>query len=95
MPLGNFTRPNIEAEACEIAKNILSLFDQAEKLRSRCAAELAAGTLDSPGFYQGDATDKANILGALDDMHTIHGAIGGAALPQLDYTRYINFLIGI
>jgi len=38
-------------------------------------------------------TDKANILGALDDMHAVSQAISGAALPTLNYMRYANFLL--
>jgi hypothetical protein len=93
--IGNFTRVNAEAAAVAIAGDILDAFNRAEQLRSRCAAELAAGTLDLPGFYQGDAPDKAALLGFLDDMHAVYAGLQGTALPVLDYRRYLNSLIGL
>lgn len=99
MPIGNFTKANIEAQASEILKNSLALFEAAEQLRSRCDAELAAGTFDSSDFYPVDdpkaQTDKANLLGALDDWHAVYQGIQGGVLPQANYLRYVSFLIGV
>jgi hypothetical protein len=95
MPIGNFTRVNLEAQACELSKAILAHLDELELLRDRCLAEFAAGTLDGNDFYAQDPTDKTNLLGSLDDWHAVYAGIKGGALPQLNYLRYINFLIGL
>jgi hypothetical protein len=95
--LGNFTRQVVEARAGAIAETLITAFNQAEELRRRCAAELAAGTLDTAAFYGGtpaDPTDKANVLGFLDDMHAVYQGMQGAVLPQVNYRRYLDFLTG-
>jgi hypothetical protein len=96
MTIGNFTRANLENTVSGLASDWIDLFNRAEKLRSRCAAELAAGTLDGADFYGSDAPDKANVLGALDDIHAVYQAVQNLqALPAKDYRLYLDHMIGI
>lgn len=97
MALGTFTRGSVETQAQARLKDILDAFGALERLRSRMAAELAAGTLDDSDFYPTSnaqaQTDKANIMGALDDLHAVYRGLLGDALPTLDYMRYASFLL--
>jgi hypothetical protein len=96
MTTDNFTKANLESTAVQIATDFLLLRDRAEKLRDRCAAELASGTLDLPAFYQGDVPGKSNILGMLDDIHAVYQAVQNSqTLPPKDYRLYLNHFIGI
>jgi hypothetical protein len=99
MTIGNFTRQSLESRATALAELIIDSFNDIEKLRNRCAAELAAGTFEGADFYQGapgtpNAISKGNVLGFLDDMHAVYMGLQGQQLSQLDYRRYLNFLIG-
>ena len=101
MALGTFTRGSFEAQAAQIADRLIATLHDAQELRGRAVKELAAGTLDGTDFYATDPTDKANILGALDDMNSIGNAVltANGSLPALgagvDYLRYIGFLLGM
>jgi hypothetical protein len=96
MTTDNFTKANLESTVGQIATDFLLLRDRAEKLRDRCAAELASGTLDLPAFYQGDPNGKSNILGTLDDLHAVYQAVQNTTpLPAKDYRLYLNHFIGI
>jgi len=79
----------VESKAVYLAEQLTSLNNQAEELRDRLAAELAAGTLDGPDFYPASdpvaQADKGNLLGFLDNMHDVWATKGG----------YINSLIGV
>ena len=46
MTLGTFTRGSEETQAAARLKDILDAFDALGRMRSRMAAEFAAGTLD-------------------------------------------------
>lgn len=97
MTLGTFTRGSEETQAQARIKDILDAFDALSRMRDRMAAEFAAGTLDGPDFYPvGDPkaqADKANLLGALDDLHAVYLGLRGSPLPTLNYMRYANFLL--
>jgi hypothetical protein len=98
MPLGNFTRANLEARAADRIGVALQALSDLDQLRGRVAAELAAGTLDKPEFYGSDALDKANIVGALDQAHAIYQWLtgkGNVAAPAGDPLTYAAFLVGI
>jgi hypothetical protein len=101
MALGNFTRQYLESRAADRVGVALQALADLDALRNRTAAELAAGTLDTAEFYGSgaphDATDKANIVGALDQAHAIYQWLVGGGLvaaPAGDPLAYAKFLIG-
>jgi len=79
----------LESQAVYLAEQLTRLNNQVDELRSRCATEAAAGTLDGADFYPPSdpvaTRDRANLLGFLDDMHQVWGTRQG----------YINSLIGV
>lgn len=89
MAIGGLTRQMLESQAVYLAEQLTRLNNQAEELRSRCATEAAAGTLDGTDFYPPSdpvaTADRANLLGFLDDMHNVWATRQG----------YINHLIGV
>jgi len=96
--LGSYSKDYIETYAQERIRAIIGAFEDLESHRMRLDAELAAGTLNGPDYYPpGDQVaqaDKTNLLGALDDFHTLYQGIQGTAdLAQLNYLRYAAFLL--
>jgi len=79
----------LESQAVYLAQRLSDLNAEVDKLRDRCAEELAAGTLDGAAFYPPSdpvaVQDRANMLGFLDDMHNVWATRGG----------YIKALIGV
>ena len=65
MSLNNFNRAQFESRAADRLELALAALADLNELHTRASAELAAGTFDTPEFYQGDPDDKANILGLL------------------------------
>lgn len=96
MPLASFTRAGLEQRAADQLNTALAALSNLATLRSRITAELAAGTLDTAEFYQGDVEDKANIVGALDEAYAIWQWVtggGNVAAPAGDPLAYGRFLL--
>jgi len=98
MTLGNFTRATLEARATEQLNRAIDGLYQLMLLDERCAVELAAGTLDTADFYEGDTVDKANILGMLDQAAATYAWLtggGNVAAPSGDPMAYAKSMIGL
>lgn len=98
MALANFTRTYLEQRAADQINTALQALANLASLNARVSAELAAGTLDSPDFYGGDTTsDKANIVGALNEAAAIYEWLNGSGnvpAPTGDPLSYGKFLLG-
>jgi hypothetical protein len=107
MPLGNFSRAYLEQTAANNINTALQALANLASLNARMNAELAAQTLDTPAFYgedpadpaghPADPTDKANIVGALNESAAIYAWLNGngqVAAPSGDPLAYGKFLLG-
>lgn len=98
MTLANFTRASLEQRAADQINTAIQALANLAQLNARMSAELAAGTLDTPDFYGGDTTsDKANIVGALNEAAEIYAWLTGngqVAAPAGDPLAYGKFLLG-